>query len=130
LIAQFTNADRNRALTCPTPCSNTEVCRLLPAPECVAPSTRAGTVDEWPDFIPNGTPPTGYSFFVQGCAVEDGSGNGVLTAPATMNVESPKVTTEGLIMTASFAPGPDGVIRATGRLTADLVRLGESPLGP
>mgnify|MGYP001052918581 CR=1 FL=1 len=130
LHSQFTNADRNPALECPSPCPATDVCRLLPAPECVAPSTRAGTADEWPDFVPNAQPPTGYSFFVQGCAVDDGAATGVLTAPATMVVESPPVTVEGLTMTSSFAPGPDGIVRATGSLTADLVRLGTNALGP
>jgi hypothetical protein len=130
LVSQFTNADRDPKLQCPTPCPSTDVCRTLPAPECVAPSTRAGTVAEQSDFIPNPTPPTGYSFVVQGCAVDDGPSSGVLTAPATMVVESPKVTVEGLTMTASFAAGPDGIVRASGSLTADLVRLGTNPLGP
>ena len=130
LVGQFTNADRNPEQKCPSVCPSTDVCRLLPAPECVAPSTRAGTVEEWPDFIPNAPPPVGYSFLVQGCAVDDGTANGVLTAPTTMVVESPKVTVEGLTMTASFAPGADGIVRATGSLTADVVRLGTNPLGP
>jgi len=129
LIGQFTNADRDPAVKCPTPCPSSDVCRTLPAPECVPPSTRAGTIAEQPDFIPNPTPPTGYSFLVEGCAVDDGTSNGVLTAPATMVVESPKVTVEGLTMTASFAPGADGIVRASGSLTADLVRLGTNPLG-
>lgn len=130
LVGQFTNADRNPEQKCPSPCPADDVCRLLPAPECVLPSTRAGTVDEWPDFVPNAPPPTGYSFLVQGCSVDDGAASGVLTAPATMVVESPAVTVEGLTMTASFAPGQDGIVRATGSLTADVVRLGTNPLGP
>ncbi|MCW5832170.1 MAG: hypothetical protein KIS78_06950 [Labilithrix sp.] len=130
LTGQFTNADRNPEQKCPSACPSTDVCRLLPAPECVAPSTRAGSVEEWPDFVPNAPPPTGYSFLVQGCAVDDGAASGVFTAPTTMVVESPKVTVEGLTMTASFAPGADGVVRATGSLTADVVRLGTNPLGP
>lgn len=125
LVGQFTNADRNIEQKCPTPCGSADVCRLLPAPECVAPSQRAGTADEWPDFVPNQTPPTGYSFAVQGCAVDDGDATGVLTAPATMVVESPRVTVEALTMTASFSA--DG--RATGSLVADTVRLGGNPLG-
>jgi hypothetical protein len=125
LTGQFTNADRNTDQKCPTACGIADVCRLLPAPECVAPSQRAGTADEWPDFVPNATPPTGYSFGVQGCAVDDGAATGVLTAPATMVVESPRVTVEALTMTASFTA--DG--RATGSLTADTVRLGGNPLG-
>ncbi len=130
LVGQFTNADRNPEQKCPSACPSTDVCRLLPAPQCVPPSERAGTVDEWPDFVPNAPPPTGYSFVVQGCAVDDGAASGVLTAPATMVVESPKVTVEALTMTASFTPGPDGIVRATGSLTADVVRLGTNPLGP
>jgi hypothetical protein len=130
LTSQFTNADRNPEQKCPMACPSTDVCRLLPAPECVLPATRAGTADEYPDWIPNSTPPVGYSFLVEGCAVDDGTASGVLTAPTTMVVESPNVTVEGLTMTSSFGPGPDGQVRATGSLTADLVRLGVNPLGP
>lgn len=129
LIGQFTNADRDPNQKCPTPCGGADACRLLPAPECVAPSTRAGTPDEYPDFVPNPTPPTGYSFFVQGCAVDGESGTGVITAPATMIVESPKVTVEALTMTAQFAPDESGIYRATGSLVSDTVRLGTNPLG-
>lgn len=125
LVGQFTNADRNTDQKCPSACGSADVCRLLPAPECVAPSQRAGTADEWPDFVPNDTPPTGYTFAVQGCAVDDGNSTGVLTAPATMVVESPRVTVEALTMTASFTQ--DG--RGTGSLVADTVRLGGNPLG-
>jgi hypothetical protein len=125
LSGQFTNADRNAEQACPTPCGSADVCRLLPAPACVMPSLRAGIADEWPDFVPNVTPPTGYSFSVQGCAVDDGESTGVLTAPATMVVESPRVTVEALTLTASFST--DG--RGTGSLVADTVRLGGNPLG-
>lgn len=125
LSGQFTNADRNAAQQCPMPCGSADVCRLLPAPECVPPSQRCGTADEFPDFVPNVTPPTGYSFSVVGCAVDDGEATGVLTAPATMVVESPRVTVEALTLTASFSA--DG--RATGSLVADTVRLGGNPLG-
>jgi hypothetical protein len=130
LRSQFTNADRNPALQCPGGCAATDVCRYLPAPACVAPSTPAGTVDEYPDFVPNPTPPIGYSFLVEGCAVDDGTGSGVLTAPATLIVESPQVTAFGLTLTAQFAPSADGTIRATGSLVADDVHLGRSALGP
>ena len=131
LVGQFTNADRNPDKgRCPSPCGAADTCRLLPAAECVAPSTRAGTADEYPDFVPNEAPPTGYSFFVQGCAVDDGEATGMLTAPATMVVESPRVTVEALTMTAQFAPDGAGTVRATGSLVADTVRLGGNPLGP
>jgi len=131
LVGQFTNADRNPdGNRCPTPCGSEDACRLLPKAECVAPSTRAGTVDEHTDFVPNPTPPTGYSFFVEGCAADDPSGTALVTAPATMVVESPPVTVAGLTMTAYFAPDDKGVMRATGSLVADAVSLGGNTIGP
>jgi hypothetical protein len=130
LTGQFTNADRDPSLKCPTPCAAADACRLLPAPECVPPSTRASAADEYPDFVPNPTPPTGYSFRVEGCVSAGEAGRaGILTAPATMVVESPMVTVEGLTMTAEFAADASGEVRATGSLTADVVRLGTTPLG-
>ena len=129
-VAQFTNGDRNPdGKRCPSPCKDIDRCRLLPAPACVAPSLRAGTVDEYSDFVPNADPPTGYSFPVEGCAVDDGTGAGVITAPATMVVESPPVTVEGLTMTAFFGPDAKSSVHATGSLTADAVLLGTSKLG-
>ena len=129
-VAQFTNGDRNPDGTrCPTPCKDIDRCRLLPAPACVPPSLRAGTSDEYTDYVPNVEPPIGYSFPVEGCAVDDGAGSGVVTAPATMIVQSPPVTVEGLTMTAFFGPDATGQVRATGSLTADTVYLGTNKLG-
>lgn len=129
-VGQFTNGDRNPDGTrCPSPCKDTDRCRLLPAPECVAPSLRAGTADEHTDFVPNITPPTGYSFAVEGCAVDDATGSGVVTAPATMVVQQPAVTVEGLTMTAFFGADAKGNVRATGTLSADTAYLGTTKLG-
>jgi len=129
-VGQFTNADRNPdGSRCPTPCGSSDACRLLPMPQCVAPSTAAGSVDEYPDWVPNATPPTGYSFEVHGCVVDDGMATDMLTQPATMIVQQPAVTVQGLTMTAQFAPGADGVVRATGSLTADATFLGTAALG-
>lgn len=130
-VAQFTNGDRNPdGARCPSHCKDIDRCRLLPAPECVAPSLKAGTADEYSDFVPNAEPPTGYSFPVEGCAVDDGTGAGVITAPATMVVESPPVTVQGLTMTAFFGTDAKGnSVRATGSLTADAVFLGTGKLG-
>jgi hypothetical protein len=133
MIAQVSNADRNPdASRCPTPCGPADACRLLPSPACVPPSTKAGTVEEYSDFVPNPTPPTGYSFTITGCAVDDpgGKGAGLVTLPATMVVESPPVTVAGLEMTSFFAPDDKGVIRATGTLTAESVALGGNVIGP
>ncbi len=130
-VGQFTNADRNPDRSrCPGGCDSIDVCRLYPSAQCVPPSTAAGTVDEYPDWVPNATPPTGYSFEVHGCAVDDGNATDVLTQPATMIVQQPAVTVQGLTMTAQFAPGADGVVRATGSLTADDTYLGKGSLGP
>jgi len=129
-VAQFTNADRNPdGARCPGGCKDIDRCRLLPAPQCVPPSTKAGTSDEFSDFVPNVEPPVGYSFPVEGCAVDDGDGSGVVTAPATMVVQSPPVTVEGLTMTAFFGTDTTGRVRATGSLTADAVYLGTNKLG-
>jgi hypothetical protein len=129
-VGQFTKARRNPdGNRCPTPCDSVDACRLYPSPQCVPPSTAAGTVDEYPDWVPNSTPPTGFSFEVHGCAVDDGNATNVLTQPATMIVQQPAVTVQGLTMSAQFAPGADGVVRATGNLTADDVYLGKGSLG-
>ena len=130
-VGQFTNADRNpNGARCPGGCSDLQRCRLLPAPECVLPSLRAGTVEEYSDFVPNVEPPVGYSFPVEGCAVDDGDGAGVITAPATLVVQQPAVTVEGLTMTAFFGPDPAGGTSATGSLIADTVRLNGNRIGP
>lgn len=131
LAATFTNADRNADNSrCPGGCGAADACRLLPAPECVAPSTKAASVDEYSDFLPNPTPPTGYSFAVEGCVADGQNGTGIVTAPAMMVVQSPAVTVAGLTMTAFFGDGADGQPpRATGSLTADTVLLGTSAIG-
>lgn len=134
LNGQFTNADRNPDKSrCKTKaCGASDACRTLPAEECVAPSMKAGNTDEWSDFVPNVTPPTGYSFTITGCAVDDanGKGAGVVTFPANMIVESPPVTVGGLEMTAFFGADASGVVRATGTLTAQAVSLGGNLIGP
>jgi hypothetical protein len=129
LVGQFTKAKRNPNAVCPSPCPSTQVCRLLPEPQCVVPSTAAGTVDEYSDWVPNDVLPTGFSFEVHGCVVDDGNASNMLTAPATMVVHQPAVTVDGLTMSAQFGPDPQGVVRATGSLTADSTLLGSLNLG-
>ena len=124
LTGVFTSGDRRTDLVCPTACTDGNVCRLLPAPACVLPSEASSTVDELSDFAPNPTPPIGFSFTAAGCASDDATGTGVLTAPATMTVEAPPVTAQGLVLTAHFGADPDGVVRANGTLTADHVLAG------
>jgi hypothetical protein len=54
----------------------------------------------------------------------------VLTQPATMAVEQPDVTIQGLTMTGQFASGADGGASATGSLSADATMLATTSLGP
>lgn len=130
-VGQFTKAKRNPAPNrCPSPCDSTEVCRLLPSPTCVVPSTAAGSVDEFSDYIVNDTPPTGFSFTVNGCAEDGANGTvGVSTAPADMVVQSPAVVVGGLTMNASFAADATGVVRTSGSLQAQAITLGTLLLG-
>lgn len=128
---QCTNADRikdpNR---CPMPCKSTEVCRLLPEPACVAPSERAGTVDEYSDYVPNPTPPTGYTFSIQGCVQDQPDGSAAfITAPTEVVVQQPAVTLRNVTLAASLSKDAQGVLRGGGSLTADEVLLGPNPSG-
>lgn len=131
LRGQFTNADRiTTPGRCPTPCASSEACRLLPTPECVVPSLRAGNTEEFSDFLPNVTPPVGYSFTVEGCAEDQGENvTSLATAPANLVVQQPAVTVAGLVITTQLTRGPDGVIRGNGAGTGDQVVLGTSQLG-
>jgi hypothetical protein len=127
---QFTNADRHPDRNrCPTPCAATETCRLLPEPRCVAPSERAGGSEEYPDFVPNSRPPTGYSFTVDGCAEDQGEAAIFSTAPSNMVVQQPAVTVQALSVTGSFTRDAQGILRATGTFAADQVVIGTAPSG-
>lgn len=128
---QCTNGDRikdpNR---CPMPCASSEVCRLLPEPACVPPSEKAGTVDEYSDYEPNETPPTGYTFSVDGCVQDQPDGSAIfVTAPTDVVVQSPPVTLRNVTLGASFAKDAMGVLRGSGSLAADQVLLGTTASG-
>jgi hypothetical protein len=130
ILGQFTNADRDRSIDCSKyglACERTQACRTLPTPECVEPSAKMTSVDDYPDFAPNATPPTGFTFTVTGCARdrEDGSA-AVATEPATMEVESPPVKVVGVRMNMAFS-GPEP--RGEGTFTADDVLIGGTSSG-
>lgn len=128
---QCTNADRNPDPNrCPTPCKQGEFCRLLPAPACVAGSERAGTVDEYIDYIANQIPPTGYTFSVQGCVQDQPDGTAVfVTAPTEVVVQQPAVTLRNMTLGAAITKDPNGVVHGSGALAADDVLLGSNPSG-
>ncbi|UQA55962.1 hypothetical protein [Polyangium aurulentum] len=132
VLGKFTNADRNpdSSRCAPLTCKSSEVCRLLPDPGCVAPSERAGTVDEFPDYIPNEAPPTGYSFIAEACVEDQPDGSIVfVSAPVDVVVQVPPVTLRNAQLTAQFAPDAEGVLRGTGSLAADQVLLGTTASG-
>lgn len=130
--AHFSSATRNPDPTrCAPACATTDACRTLPGPPaCVAPSTAAGSVDEYPDFVVNQTA-TGFSFDAQGCVVDQTDGTALfVNAPVDVFVTSPAVTLRNTKLTASFAVDASGVLRGVGTLTADDVLLGTADSGP
>lgn len=133
-VGLFVNADRDRD---PARCTEyglscnpeEQACRTLPEPACVAPSEKAASVDEYPDYLPNYDLPVGYSFTVHGCV--DGSGEKIVFVnfPVDVEVQSPHVILISTILTASFAKDADGVLRGAGSITADHVLLGTADSG-
>lgn len=130
-VGRFTSAVRNPDPSrCSPACSSTTVCRLLPAQECVPQSQRAGTVAEYPDYIPNPTPPIGFSFQTTGCVIDQPDGTvAFITAPVDVVVQSPPVTLRNTQITGSFSVGAGGVLDGTGSISADDVLLGTTTSG-
>lgn len=133
-IASFVNADRNRdASRCAEfglSCDDTQACRTLPEPACVPPSEKAASTDEFPDYITNYEPPTGYSFQAGGC-VDGESGDKIffVNIPVDVVVQSPPVTLTGTVLTATFSKDGDGVLRGGGTIGTDNVYLGKVESG-
>jgi hypothetical protein len=129
--AHFSGATRNPDPTRCTPaCASTDACRTLPGPPaCVAPSTAAGSTDEYPDFVIN-TTSSGFSFDAQGCVVDQPDGTALfVNAPVDVFVTQPSVTLRNTKLTATFAVDGSGVLRGAGALTADDVLLGTAESG-
>lgn len=123
VLAEFTNADRNPDPNRCTPaCMTTEACRLLPAPQCVIPSTKAGDDDEYPDWVANAVPPTGYFFSATGCVSAKDGVVRFANVPTDVTIQSPAVTVIGIQLSASFSTDAQGVFRGTGALTATEVQ--------
>ncbi len=131
ILGQFTRAKRNPdAGRCPFACKSTEACRTLPVPTCVIPSERAGTVDEFPDYVPDPGLPTGYSFTVHGCAEDltDGTASYV-NLPVDVDVPSPQVTLRNTRFASTFSVDAAGLVRGTGAISADDVLIGSISSG-
>jgi hypothetical protein len=129
-VGRFTNSLRNPdPKRCSPECPADKVCSLLPTQRCVVPSERAGTVDEFPDFLPNSMPPTGFSFQSTGCVIDQPDGTtAFITAPTDVVVVSPPVTLRNTQITGSFKLVGD-VLEGTGALDADDVLLGKTSSG-
>ncbi|MEZ4303056.1 MAG: hypothetical protein R3B70_49485, partial [Polyangiaceae bacterium] len=102
-IAQLTNADRNTDLaSCPIACDPGEACKTVPSPACVPPSEKATTEDEYPDFIVNAGPPTGYTFAAIGCIETQPDGANVFTTgPSGVTIPQPQIELEGLVISCT-----------------------------
>jgi len=126
----FTDSARNPDLDCGFECPGEQICRLLPEPECVWPSTSIATVDEYPDQLPDPVAPTGFSFFVTGC-VRDQPDGSVLFAndPVDVKVHTPPVTVTDTTLSSLFKEDEEGVLRGTGVLTSPDVLLGTNSNG-
>ncbi len=129
--AQLTNANRNPAPDlCPSPCKETQVCRTIPAPECVVPSTKADGPDEYPDFVVVADPPIGYSFTAEGWAADMEDGSALLTmSAAKVVIVQPAVEIDDLTLWCTFAPSADGVLRCAGGTSAVAVAFGDVEAG-
>lgn len=131
---RFVNADRNmdpaRCAEFGLTCTSKEACRTLPTPECVDPPEKGGSVDEYPDYLPNYDPPVGFSFDVEGCVDGKSSDKTLfINVPVDVQTQSPKVTLKQTILAASFDVDAQGVVRGTGSLTAEKVQLGSIDSG-
>jgi hypothetical protein len=127
--AALRNSDPNR---CSPPCVDGNVCKELPTPSCVLMSTPPDNAEEYPDYVWKATSPDGYTFEMHGHAsnVGDAGAVNILTEPGQLDVPSPAVTVEGLVLTAQFTPVDGGVVQASGSLTATHTLLGTLDLGP
>jgi hypothetical protein len=129
-VGQFTNADRDRSQVCPTACESNQACKLVPEPTCVVPSERAGTVEEYSDWVPNAELPTGYTFTIKGCVEDQENGTAAFTnAPADVVVQQPPVTVKSISLGSAFAVDTDGVLRGSGSMKSVDVLLGSSSSG-
>lgn len=129
VTGQFTNADRLPGPTCG--CTDKQGCSSV-GEKCVLPSQKAGTEDEYKDFlVANAEPPSGYTFKASVCAVDQPDGSvAFANAPVDVAITAPPVTVVATRLTAQFIPDADGTLRCSGSVTGEQVILGTSDSGP
>jgi hypothetical protein len=128
-LVRFTNADRNPGPTCG--CPDDDGCSSVGTEPCVLPSAKAGTEDEYSDFLVlNAGPPEGYSFATSVCTADQPDGTVTFTAaPVDVEIEQPPVTLVATRLSAECAADVDGVLRCSGSIEADQVLLGTANSG-
>lgn len=130
-VIQMTNGERNRDLDCSAyglTCKATEVCRTLPTPKCVVPSEKAGTVEEYVDYVADATSEVGFSFTIHGCIQDQPDGSyAFANAPADVVTKKPAVVVSGINLSSSWKVDAEGVLRGSGTFTAEDVGLGAPP---
>ncbi|MFO0613745.1 MAG: hypothetical protein U0414_14220 [Polyangiaceae bacterium] len=124
--ASFVNADRNPdKARCTPACDESTTCQTLPGPPmCVMPSAKAGTEDEYPDFVVNGDPPVGYKFGALGCISEANGTVSFVSEPTDVHIQQPAVIVQAAVLTASLKLDGQNVLRGTGSLASPAVFLG------
>jgi len=129
VVAQLTNADRNPELDCGFPCDpEVEVCSLALG-ECVEPTKRAQSEEDYGDFVPNAGVPTGYSVTLWGCVYEQAGSAALSGEPFDLEIQSPPVGILGVTMDGNFT-NTAGVLRGSGPLAAADFLLGVTSNGP
>ena len=128
-VTAFVNADRNRDPARCEPfgltCNETEACRTLPQPACVVPSEKVAGADEYPDYLPNDEPPTGYSFQTTGQVDGESAVADVFVhEPVDIEIVTPSVKIQGTVMTVTFEKDENGVLRGEGTFAAEQLFLG------
>lgn len=126
VTASFVNADRNPDKTrCSPACDASTTCQTLPGPAmCVMPSSKAGTEEEYPDFVVNNEPPVGYRFGALGCISEANGTVSFVSQPTDVFIQQPQVVVTAAVLTASMKLDAGGVLRGTGSLASPAVFLG------
>lgn len=130
-VVQMTNGERNPELDCSPfglTCKSNEVCRTLPVPKCVPPSEKAGSPDEYVDYIADATSEVGFTFTFRGCIEDQPDGTyAFANEPAEVVTKKPAVVVAGINLSTSWALAEDGVLRGAGTFTAEDVGLGAPP---
>jgi hypothetical protein len=141
--ALFTNANRLPALNtregCPA-CSDPDpICSLYgpSGPSCVKPSVKQGTLDEYKDFLPEPTPPDGYTFAADGFARDEGPdtiafGTAPFLIDITIGSGGINIRAEGTTVTGNFVRDAGDPERwmASGSLRVDVVKINGNGADP